>query len=416
METRYLDVLKDWNFWENEIDTGVVRRSHVDKLEWYNEFQEVIAISGVRRCGKSTILRQLIADLHKKKRVPYRNTLHINFEDPRLEAQKLDANDLFKLFEEYKNNLKPRGKIYVFLDEVQKVGRWEQFVRALYDLHDRKNDLKFYVTGSNSTVFTSKLATALTGRIMNYHMAPLSYREFCDFGGKNIKDYLKFGGFPKVVLEKDESRKREVLISYYEVILETDVISRNDLKNKEKIRELTSYLLANSGNLVSSYSLEKMLGVGDADISKYIDYFQEAYLFSKVPMFSYSVRKQIYNPDKIYCVDTGLATIAGFNFSENFGRLLENIVHNELKHRKEELFYYKGKQEVDFAVFFENKVSKLINVTATVDDDEVLKRELGALEEAGKEYPEAQQILLTLYNQSGQKDPRIVSLLDFLLL
>lgn len=422
MISRYIEILSDWNFWEKKIDTGVLRREYVDKLEWYADFKEVIAVSGIRRSGKSTILRQLIIGLNSRKKVPFENILHINFEDPRLSANKLDARDLFDIFNEYKEKLKPKGKIYVFLDEVQMVSRWEQFVRTLYDLHDKKNVLKFFVTGSNSTIFTSRLATSLTGRIINYFVYPLSYKELLGFRRAEKKDdlrfleeYLKFGGFPQVVLEKDNDKKRELLISYYNAILENDVILRYDIKNKEKIKELAVYLLSNTGNLISSYALEKILGLGNADISRYIGYLEEAYLVSRLSKFSYSVRKQIYNPDKIYCVDTGLANIAGFNFSQNRGHLLENLVFNKLISQKEKIYYYKEKQEVDFAVFKNRVVKKLINVTLTVDDPQVLSREIGSLETTGKEYPKVKQVLLTLYNQSGQKDKRIYSLIDYLL-
>lgn len=421
MTSRYIDILSDWNFWKKKIDTGVLRRDYVNKLEWYSDFEEVIAISGVRRSGKSTILRQLIIDLNHKRNVPFKNILHINFEDPRLSANKLDAVDLFDIFEEYKENLKPKGKIYVFLDEVQKVARWEQFVRTLYDLHNRKNTLKFFVTGSNSTVFTSRMATSLTGRIINYSVYPLAFKEFINFRAeekdtlKSLEEYLKFGGFPQVVLEKDEDKKRELLISYYTAILENDVILRYDIKNKEKLNELTVYLLSNSGNLISSYALEKTLGMGDADITRYIGYLEEAYLISRLPKFSYSLREQIYNPDKIYCVDTGLANTAGFNFSQNQGRLLENMVFNKLIAQKEKVYYYKEKQEVDFATFKNRSVEKLINVTLTVDDPQVLQRELASLARGQEEFKEAKLLLFTLYNESGQKDKRIYPVMDFLL-
>src|SRR3989344_5685003 len=116
MATRYWEILNDWNFWEKEINTGVKRQDYLDRLSQLISTGQVVAISGVRRCGKSTILRQFIVQLHKTKKVPFRNTLHINFEDPRL-GQSLDAIDLFKIYEDYKKKLKPKGKIYLFLDE-----------------------------------------------------------------------------------------------------------------------------------------------------------------------------------------------------------------------------------------------------------------------------------------------------------
>ena len=233
MASRYLEILNDWNFWDQEIDTGVKRQGYLDRLLHLVSIGEVVAISGVRRCGKSTILRQFIVEIHKTKKVPFRNTLHINFEDPRM-GQDLNAVDLFEIYKEYKEKLKPRGKVYLFLDEVQSVARWEKFVRTLYDL---KENAVFIVTGSNSTVFSSKLSTVLTGRVIEMPVAPLSFAEYADFNKGNFDEYLRFGGFPFVVLEKNEEKKREILISYYNGILENDVIIRNGIKNKEKIKE-----------------------------------------------------------------------------------------------------------------------------------------------------------------------------------
>lgn len=390
---------------------GVKRKSYLDKLLWLSSIEEVVAISGVRRSGKSTILRQLIAELNKKKKVPFANTLHVNFEDPKL-GENLTAVDLFDLYQEYQQKLKPKGKVYVFLDEVQKVAGWEKFVRTFYD---QKKNIKFFVTGSNSTVFSSKLATVLTGRMINLLIYPLSFAEFHDFNKGDFNEYLKFGGFPRVVLEKDKRTKKEVLVSYYNAILENDVILRNNIKNKRKLKQLAFYLLSNAGNLVSSYALEKMLNLSDSEIGKYLEFLEEAYLISRIPLFSYSVRKQIYNPDKVFCVDAGLANTAGFRFSENKGRLLENIVFNKLSQERQKVFYWKNGAEIDFVLQKGMKVTDLINVTQTVDDPEVLDRELKSLEIGGKEFPEAKQNLLTLYNQSKQTDPRIYSLEKFLL-
>ncbi len=409
MGTRYLDILADWNFWGRKMDTGVKRKVYLGELLRWSAREEVVAVSGVRRAGKSTILRQLGVELNKKEKVPLANTLYINFEDPRL-GEELKAVDLFPMYEEFLQKLKPKGRVYVFLDEVQKVAGWERFVRTLYD---QKKNVKFFVTGSNSTVFSSKLTTVLTGRMKNILVYPLSFAEYQDFADWGIDEYLRFGGFPEVVLEKDEGIKRELLMAYYQNILENDVILRNGIKNKGKVKKLAVFLLSNAGNLVSSYALEKTLEVLNADIGRYLDYLEEAYLIVRVPLFSYSVKKQIYNPDKVFCVDTGLANIAGFAFSENKGRLLENVVFNKLMQDRKKVFYWKNGTEIDFALQEGTKVTDLINVTTTVDDMEVKKRELESLAVGAKEFPGAKTTLLSLYNQSGQPDSR--SLTDFLL-
>lgn len=210
---RYLEILNDWNFWEKQPEMGIKRASYLDRLQNLSSLGQIVAISGVRRSGKSTILRQFIIQLNQTKKVPFKNTLHFNFEDPRF-GQNLDAVDLFAIYKEYKEKLKPKGKIYFFLDEVQNVARWEKFVRTLFDL---KENAAFIVTGSNSTVFSSKLSTVLTGRVIEMPVTPLSFAEFLTFKKekadklKLLDEYLYFGGFPLVVLEKDESKKGKFL-------------------------------------------------------------------------------------------------------------------------------------------------------------------------------------------------------------
>ena len=418
MTSRYLEILKDWNFWEREINTGFIRSFYLDKLFYLVSIDQIVAISGIRRIGKSTILRQFIEALNNKGEVPYINTLHINFEDPRFSRQDLDANDLFDIYEEYKNALKPKGKIYLFLDEVQVVSRWEKFVRTLFDL---KHNVSIIVTGSNSSVFSSALSKILTGRLIEMVVHPLSYSEFLLFKKSKTStdsffdEYLRFGGFPLVVLEEDERKKRDILINFYNEVLEDDVIIRHGIKNKTKIKKLALFLLSNSGNLISTYSLEKMLGISDGEVSRYLNLLEESYLISRVPLFSYSVKKQIYNPDKVFCVDTGLANTAGFAFSENKGRLLENVVYNRLATGEKKVYYWKNGTKIDFALQQGLEVSDLINVTTTVDDEVVKKRELLSLETGKKEFPKAKTTLLTLYNQSKQPDLQIKSLEKFLL-
>ena len=234
---KYFQVLNEWNFWDKKLDSGKKRPEYTTKIMPFLNSPEVLVITGVRRSGKSTILLQLMKELHQKNKVSYRNILYVNFEDPRL-GDDLKSNDLFDLLQSYKNNLKPKGKIFLFLDEIQNVSQWEKFVRTIYD---QKRNIKIVVTGSTSRTFESKLINLLGGRLILFTVSPLSFSEFLDFKDKKlsstkiyelINEYLLYGGFPRVVLENDESQKRMILVSYYSTIVEKDVILRNNIKNK----------------------------------------------------------------------------------------------------------------------------------------------------------------------------------------
>ncbi len=421
MALRYIDILKNWNFWEKrEIDTGIRRSKYLTKISQVLAMPEIVALSGVRRCGKSTILLQTIEDLHRQHDVSYDNTLYLNFEDPRL-GDSLQAKDLFNILSEYKTNFKPKGRIYMFLDEVQNVNKWEKFCRAIYD---QKDNVKVFVTGSTSKSIDSDLIGLLSGRLISITVTPLSFNEFLDFKKQKksslrltslFNEYLQYGGFPRVVLEKSTSNKINLLISYYETIIEKDVILKHDIKNKTELKNLTRFVLSNIGNQISSYGLEKALSVSSENISRYLNFLEEAFIIFRIPLFSYSVKRQIYNPDKIFSVDSGLSNIAGFRFSENKGRLLENLVFGKLKETGSQIYYWKNKTEIDFLTYAHSGVQKLINVTSTVDDQEILQRELFSLSLGKQEFKNAKTELITLFNESEQKNKIIRSLIEFLL-
>ena len=419
----YLEVLRDWNFWETPPSVGVKRSRYLNLLWRWVDLPEVVGLYGVRRSGKTTILLQLVQEIHQKKNVPYRNFLFLNLEDPRLEAG-LGPASLFKIYKEYQKELKPKGKTYLFLDEVQSVPSWEKFVLSLYE---QKQSVKIFLTGSNSRLTHSSLSSLLSGRILLLPVVPLSFAEFLDFKQKSqsskavkrklLTEYLTYGGFPRVVLEKNKLVKQDLLNSYYHSILEKDIILQHGIRNQVGLKQLALYVLSNPGRLVSTYKLERQLGISNANIGRYLEAFKEAFLVSEVSLFAYSVKKQIYNPSKFYVVDPGLARMAGFSFSDNLGALLENVVYNHLYSQQTQLYYWKNATEVDFLVFQKPKVKQVINVTVTVDEPAVLKRELKSLALAQEEFKlrSSQLKLLTLYNSSGQKHPFIADLLDFLL-
>ena len=337
---------------------------------------KIITISGPRRAGKTYYFYQLIQKL--KKRVPIERIIYTNFEDDRLFPLNLeDLNSLTEAyFELYPENKKK--EIYCFLDEIQNIKNWELFIRRIYD----KEKVKIFITGSSSKLLSQEIATSLRGRTLNYQIYPLSFKEFLRF--KNIKiernfiysqkrfqikkmfeEYVVFGGFPEIVLEK-ENLKLSVLKNYYDLTIYRDLVERFAIRNIDFLKSLIKYSLTNFSNLFSAnayyQSLEKPLKPARETFLEHLSYLEEIELIFLVPIFSYSLKVQQVNPKKIYTIDNGLRNTVSFRFSQDYGRLLENLTFIELKRRGKDVYYYKGKKECDFLIKEGLKITQAIQV------------------------------------------------------
>lgn len=416
-------VLEKWNFWSQQIDTGFRRPFYFEKLNKLLRMSEIVALTGIRRSGKSTLILQLIEELIEKGTKP-KNTLYINFEEPNF-SDNLNVKFLVRIFDAYLESVAPKGKVYLFLDEVQMVSGWERFVVSLYD---RKVDVKIFVTGSSSKLLMGEISTLLSGRYVSEVIYPLSFREFMDFKKEDysvlikttklynyLREYIEFGGFPKVVIEKDNYGKKTLLIEYFNSILERDILLRHRIKNKNDIGEIANFSLANISSKISTYKLEKDFGISSPNSRRYFEYFKEAFLLQFVPFFSYSVKRQRYNPQKVFSIDTGLRNAVSFKFSEDIGKLMENIVLLEFLRRKEKPYYWEGKTEVDFVLRRGHEVSELVNVCYSLNVQS-LERELKSLEEGMSEFKHAKaKIIYWEGTPPKHKKIEFVNILDFLL-
>jgi predicted AAA+ superfamily ATPase len=388
-----------WNFWEKEIAPGIPRRGYWERIKKFLSTDEVVALTGVRRCGKSTILLQALAELFKAK-VPRANTLYINFEDPKF-YNSLHIDLLDTIWRAYIDYLKPKGKVYLVLDEVQKVKGWEHWVRSKYD---RKENVKIFITGSNSELLSPEFATILTGRHLQLPVTPLNFREFLQFKGVNVEsgrlwsvknkgrlmnlslEYFVTGGFPKVVLTEDELLRKELLSQYFSDILTKDIVERYRVKDVGKLRNLALFY---STNFTRSYSFNKVKKVADFSLSldsvhRFSHYMESAFLISFLQRFSYSIKNQMQAQRKVYLVDNGIHNAVAFKFSEDKGKLLENAVYQHLRNTGREVYYYSEKKEVDFVCKQGLKVKELYNVCYSLEDKETLLRETDALMEGMK--------------------------------
>ena len=332
---------------------------------------------------------------------------------------------LVKIFDAYLEFYNPKGKIYLFLDEVQLVNNWEKFAVSLYD---RKADVKICVTGSSSKLLKGEISTLLSGRYISEIIYPLSFKEFLDF--KNIKytplikspkiynylrEYVEFGGFPRIVIENEEYNKKIILAEYFNSILEKDILLRHQIKNTKDIREIINFTFANISSQISSYNIEKILGISSQNIRRYFDYFNEAFLLQFITFFSYSVKKQIYNPQKVFSIDTGLRNAVSFKFSEDVGKLLENIVLIEYLRKKKTLYYWQEKNEIDFLLRDGHKVSELVNVCYSLNKG-ALDREIRSLEEGLNKFKNSKAKLIYWEGKPiKHKKIEFINILDFLL-
>ncbi len=420
-DSQLIEVLEYWNFWNQDRRTGVYRKDYVDELYRQGKLKEASIVAGVRRAGKSTILLQVLRKLIDSG-TPRENILYVNFEEPTF-IPYLTVEFLLRIHDLYLERFNPRGRTYVVLDEVQLVPGWERFVRGLYD---RDKDIKFYITGSSSKLLSKEYGTSLTGRIVSNEVFPLSFQEFLAFKEKEemiersrgkgspalrnlFNQYTRFGGFPQVVLTEEEKDKMQILKDYYTAVIEKDIIQRYQVRDIKKLKEFCLNLYANAASHFSGYQAEKRQKISQPTANKFLEYAREVFLVQTTDYFSYSFTEQKANPYKVYAIDPGLYNAVSFRFSENLGRIFENVVYLALRRKGEEIFYWKGKGEVDFLIRKGTRIDRLINVCWELNKKNE-KREFSGLYEAMKQFNVSNaQIIVSGYDdQVDIKGKKIV--------
>jgi len=319
-----------------------------EKLKDLNLSQSfALVVSGIRRCGKSTLLKQSLEKINKY--------YYLNFEDTRL--LNFDVSDFKKLNEVF-FELYGSSDLYVF-DEIQNISNWEIFVREMLD-----KKKKFLITGSNASLLSRELGTKLTGRHLVSELYPFDFNEFMKYKkikpSKNSFDlFFESGGFPEY-LKYD---RMEILQQLLRDILYRDIVVRYNIKESNALEELSLYLVSNVGKEFSYNNLKKILQLGSVNsVISFIKYLEDSYLFFTVPCFDYSIKKQQNSPKKIYAIDLGLIKCNSKSFSQDRGRLLENVVFLKLKQKYGNIFYYKDNLECDFVIKNRTKIDLAIQV------------------------------------------------------
>ena len=404
-----IKILGDWNFWDKDLNVGINRPYYLNKIKNFNESSHIIVITGARRSGKSFIMRQTAKTLIKEG-ISKNNILIVNFEDPRF--VELNTKVLRQIYDVYLEFLNPQEKPYLFLDEIQEVKDWEKWVRAMHEL----DKAKIIISGSNAKLLSRELSTLLTGRHLDLVIFPLSFKEFLRFRNVDLskrfeivnkeieikrllREYIEFGSFPEVVLGGE---KKQILLNYFEDILNKDIVRRFKIRKSKELVSLAKFYLGNISSLITFSSLESTLYISADTVEKFSRYLEDTFILFFLKRFSYKFREQEKSPRKVYAIDVGMAYTVGFRFSQNMGRLAENLVFLDLK-RKEmlasnlEIYYWKdvNHREVDFLIKENLKVKQLIQVCWEVNRPETKNREIRALLKAMKEFNLEEGLIIT---------------------
>jgi hypothetical protein len=388
--------------------TGVDRLQYFPEIRLYLPVKEVLLLTGARRTGKSTLVYQIIRSLldtgTEKEAV-----LYINLDEPLFDSRAKDPGFLRELIEEHCARHEGIKRFTVCIDEVQNFPYW---VRTIKTLVDTRPDIKLILTGSTSSLLQREISTRLSGRYFSCTIWPLSFAECLGFWEIDkptlirrrqlFASYLVYGGFPRVVLEPEDDLKREVLKNYYETIYLKDIIYPNNVRNNRDLCDVLYYLISNIATPYSYNRIADSLQIAAETVREYTGYAEDAFLLYTVKKFDYSVRKQLANQKKVYCLDTGLISSVAFAFSENRGRLLENAVFIALKKKKAEVYHHKGRYECDFLLQEHRKVTHAVQVTESLLDPDTRTREIRGLCEAMMLYGLEEGTIVTL-NESGEE-------------
>jgi len=407
METaRLLEILASYNrFWTTgRLDAGI-RRDLLPQCLSQADTKEIVVLKGVRRCGKSTLLAQVMDALIERGVRP-KQLLRVNLEEP-LFCAEASVELLEQIYRIWRERVCPEGKGYLFLDEIQNIPGWEAWVRGRGDTED----VKIFVTGSSARMLSREIGTKLTGRQISFEVYPLSFSEFLRFKTLEVQaeleyianktlirhhflDYLKYGGFPEVALKQNDADRELLLKNYFEDILYRDIVTRHEIRDVANLRNLAVFLLTNNTRPTSVNKLKGNFSISQDKTENYLSALLESYLTFQLQKFSWSLKSVQRAGFKPYAIDTGLRNRVAFSFSADAGRLVENVVHNQLRRCHEEVFFGADGGQTDFIVKEGTTIVRRIQVWyEDASHTEIPQRELAAF--ADLQDDEAECLLLT---------------------
>lgn len=377
-----------FDFWQYfEVPKGITRDQEIEVIS-IPHLRKAMLITGFRRVGKTYLLYSLINKLLKNHAKS--DLLYINLEDERITPKTEFLSGLIPAFKSYFG----KNPLYLLLDELQTIPDWSRWLRRMLDTEK----FQIFVTGSSSTISAGGLPTEMRGRSWETKVYPLSLAEYFKFKNAPLEDneqfdflfreYLLWGGLPEVVLSPME-KKIEILQGYFEMVVKKDIMDRFSVRKEELLKTILKLLLNSTYFSISkTFNQLKSLGysLGKDTIIRYLSYAESSYFLETLPLYSPKIVNQLMYPRKLYFIDNGFITSLSTKFTQNYGRLFENWVYNQIKRKNDEVFYTKDKagKEVDFAILKDGKVKTLYQACYDLSDFETREREIKNLISLGK--------------------------------
>ena len=369
----------------------IKREKYLKNIRGFYDQDLIKVITGIRRSGKSTLLKQIIDEL-KDSGVNKEKIIYINFEDIEMSFIKndMDLNDYIK------KQIKDDEKYYLFFDEIQNVIDWEKAVNSF----KATKNVSIFITGSNSNLLSGELATLLSGRYVSFKIQPFSFREVCELKGiedkdeieKAFEDYMKWGGMPQRFYFNDEQETKNYLMDLYDSIVVKDIISRYKVKDVELLNKILEYLMSTPAQQFSvtnivNYLKNENRNCSNETLYNYLSYITNSFIMNKAKRYDIKGKRVLSTNDKYYLTDLGLGQVKSSIKTKGKGSVLENIVYNELINRGYEVLVGKSdSSEIDFiASYFDEKI--YVQVAYILADDDVIEREFGAFKEIQDNYP-----------------------------
>ena len=385
--------LEKYNLWEAKtIDFGLKREEYTNIIVDYIGNRLIKVLVGQRRSGKSYILRQVAKQLIDNGVKP-ENTLFINREFTDLDFLHT-YKDLDELIRAYKKELKPKGKVYIFIDEVQIIEQWEKVVNSYSQ--DYSDSYEIFITGSNSKMLSGELATLLSGRYVSFEVFPYSYSEYLritgqDKGKQSYMAYMDGGGLPELFMLQKQELKRNYISAIKDTVLLKDIIQRNNIRDPKLLEDIFVFLVNNASNLISISSIVKYFkGQGrrvsyDA-ISNYIGYIEDTFLIHRCDRYDIKGKDTLSGNAKFYMNDLAYKNYLYPGFGYGFGYLVENLIYLELCRAGFDVYVgVLRNKEVDFVA---KKADRVIYIQSTylLSDESTVEREYSALESIGDNF------------------------------
>ena len=367
----------------------IYREHYIAPVRDFYDSDLIKIITGIRRCGKSVILKEILSEIKTKTD----NIIDLDFEDASVLMALPDAASLINYIEEHR---KP-GKCYVFLDEVQRVEGWAVACRTI-----RLRDCSVFISGSNSKLLSKEFTKELSGRYVAFRVRPFVYQELCEYAKElhkevSVADYLVWGGFPKRLEFNGTDAQKRYLNDLNETIIINDILNRYGIRKTDIFRKITNYVLISNARVFSARSVHDYLNANGfpcsvTTITKYLGYLEEAFAIETVKLYSGKAKRELNYYQKIYDEDVSLNSIRCTNGRFDLSHNLENIVYNELVYRGYALqVYCDGKEEIDFVATKEGK-QYYIQVAYSVAEEKAYNREFKAFNAMGNS---CQKILIS---------------------